>query len=258
MAGCRDQGSTCQCTNPQNVNDGTLPRTEGSPAGTLGLCTNTGPDTSWPWGFKEAIKWQVGKVLPQSLGGDPNILRNYKDGWVRAHRQAIKSLSAQYGLPPVLLAGVAWAELGGKPYDGKIIVYDVRKFDHSWDSLLESLTMTKKPELTSMGPVAIQLRRAAETMGFEFDSLNEKDKQRLVECLQNSDNNLAISAKHLWQLKQIDFPNQTSLGAYEIRVIGTRYNRGPDLTLPLILRNTSYGDSIVRKSGWLQKLLDDE
>ena len=229
-------GPTCQHSAPQTVEDGTSCRAE-SPAPTpLGLCTDEGnPDFSW--GYWEAVKWKVFGKLPSWMGGDPNILRNYKDAWVRTHRDLIKTLSASHGLAPELLGGVAWIEAGGKPYSLKIDIYEVRRF----------LPLMKPPELTSMGPVAIQLRRAAEAMGVQFDRLSADDQSKLVDCLQNASNDLRIVAEHLWQLKQIDFPKVTLLRAYEIRIIATRYNRGPDLSLQTILQDTSYGDFIINK-----------
>ena len=83
--------------------------------------------------------------------------------------------------------------------------------------------------------------------GVPYEKLSDADKSALVDCLQNADNDLAIVAKHLWQLKEIDYPGKTVLGKDEIRVIASRYNRGPDLTLDEVLRNTSYGDFIVNR-----------
>jgi len=241
----RRPGPVCQWNSPQRLDDGTVCRAE-TPAPTpLGLCTKQGaPDFSW--GYWDVVVW---KVLPKWMGGDADILRNYKDAWVRGHRAAIKKAAKLYDLPPELLAGVAWIEAGGKPYSFKIDVYEVRtavRLDVSRDGV-QIFSLTKQPGMTSMGPVAIQLRRAAETMGLDFNQLSEGDKTALVNCLQNADNDLAIVAKHLWQLKEIDFPGKREIGKSEMRIIGTRYNRGPDLTLERVLRDTSYGDFIVNR-----------
>jgi len=241
----RRPGPVCQWNSPQRLDDGTVCRAE-TPAPTpLGLCTKQGaPDFSW--GYWDVVVW---KVLPKWMGGDADILRNYKDAWVRGHRAAIKKAAKLYDLPPELLAGVAWIEAGGKPYSFKIDVYEVRtavRLDVSRDGV-QIFSLTKQPGMTSMGPVAIQLRRAAETMGLDFSQLSEGDKTALVNCLQNADNDLAIVAKHLWQLKEIDFPGKREIGKSEMRIIGTRYNRGPDLTLERVLRDTSYGDFIVNR-----------
>ena len=95
-------------------------------------------------------------------------------------------------------------------------------------------------------------------MGVKFETLSDADKNRLVDCLQVDENDLVIVARHLSQLKQIDFPNQTKIGLYEIRIIGARYNRGPELSLQAISRDTSYGDFILNKIyNRLQTLLGD-
>jgi hypothetical protein len=249
-------GSSPNYTCPQQVDPGTSCRAETPPPQPLGLCSvTTSAYGNSDWGFSDVLIW---KILPRQLGGDPDLLRNYKDTWVKTHRRLITSLSAQYNLPPELLAGVAWIEVGGKPYSSKLMLYRFRQFDHLADPLLEPLTITKKPGLTSTGAVAIQLRRAAETMGADFDSLSDSDKNRLLDCLQVDENDLAIVARHLWQLTQIDFPNQAKIGAAEIRIIGARYNRGPDLSPAAISRDTSYGDFIVNKIyNRIQRLLND-
>ena len=50
----------------------------------------------------------------------------------------------------------------------------------SGDPLLEPLMVTKKPEMTSMGPVAIQLRRAAEAM-LRMSKLNIAELERAAD-----------------------------------------------------------------------------
>ena len=62
-------------------------------------------------------------------------------------------------------------------------------------------------------------------------------------------------AKHLWQLKNIDFKNTMVLSDEEIRIIGTRYNRGPQISLGKIKLNTSYGDFILRIKSRLLALI---
>jgi hypothetical protein len=249
-------GSSPNYTCPQKVDDGTSCRADTPPPQPLGLCAvTTSTYGNSDWGYSDVLVW---KVLPTWIGGDPDHLRNYKDAWVRTHRGLIVKLSAQYGLPPELLAGVTWIEAGGKPYSSKLVLYRFRQFAHMADPMLGPTEITQKPGLTSTGAVAIQLRRAAQTMGVDFDGLSENDKDRLVDCLQVDENDLAIVARHLWQLKQIDFADQSKIGVDEIRIIGARYNRGPDLSLDEIYRNTSYGDFIVNRIySRLQSLLGD-
>jgi hypothetical protein len=166
----------------------------------------------------------------------------------------------------MLLAGVAWIEVGGKPYSSKIELYDLRKDLRNSpterkvvDAIPGLKKVDKDPGQTSTGAVAIQLRRAAEASGFDFNQLSNAQQGQLLDCLQVDENNLAFVARHLWQLQQIDFPRRAFLGPYPIRIVASRYNRGPELTLKQILANTSYGDFIVDKI-WdrLQRLLTME
>ncbi len=121
--------------------------------------------------------------------------------------------------------------------------------------MVEPLTITKKPELTSLGDVSIQLRRAAETYGMDSKKLNSKQKDFLMQSLSDEKTNLAIVARHLWQLSLIDFANKKILGDYEVKIIGARYNRGPHLSLEEIKKNTSYGDFIVKRKTKLLELI---
>ena len=204
------------------------------------------------WGIIHFLRW---KVLPGWLKGNRSLLRKYKDNWVRAHKKDIKKFAVNNNLPPELLAGVAWIEVGGDPDCIDKIAYWVRSFDHACDPLVEPLTITKKPELTSLGDVSIQLRRAAETYGMDSKKLNSKQKDFLMQSLSDEKTNLAIVARHLWQLSLIDFANKKILGDYEVKIIGARYNRGPHLSLEEIKKNTSYGDFIVKRKTKLLELI---
>jgi len=208
----------------------------------------------WTWGFTDFLRW---KALPGWLGGDPDLLRNYKDAWVTAHRQEIKRQSGAYYFPPELLAGVAWIEVGGDPDFIDNVAYRVRAFVQSSERALGPLTFARKPELTSMGDVSIQMRRAAETLGFTASNLNSRQWAEIARLLADEPTNLLIVARHLHQLKQVDFPNVATIGDYEIRIIGSRYNRGPDLSLAEIEQNTSYGDFIVQRRQKFRDLLKD-
>jgi|SRR5580658_1118439 hypothetical protein len=255
-------GPTGSTTNSPTIDSGTLVLGQSPQPGSLGMCTATGPRDN-TWGYWQAIKW---KLLPEWLGGGPQYARNYKDAWVFVHREQIKKYAELYQIPDMLLAGVAWVEVGGKPYRSKLELYDLRKDLRNSpterkvvDAIPGLKKVDKDPGQTSTGAVAIQLRRAAEASGFDFNQLNGQQQDQLIGCLQVDENNLAIVAKHLWQLQQVDFPRRRFLGPYPIRIIASRYNRGPELTLKQILANTSYGDFIVDKI-WdrLQTLLTME
>ena len=205
------------------------------------------------WGITDVVKWKT----PELIGGDPKHLQKYKDQWVKDHKTTIKVVSRINGLPPELLAGVAWIEAGGDPVMIDDVAYNVRSFDHLADPYLEPLTVTKKPELTSFGDVSIQIRRAAETLGMNSSNLTSQQQDLIMDMLKNDQTNLGIVGKHLSELKNIDFSEKgiTEIGDEEIRVIGARYNRGPDLSLDKIKENTSYGNLIIKIKDRVSNLL---
>lgn len=221
--------------------------------GPLDYCRATELKDEWSWGAWDVIAWKGRAMLPDWLGGDPDVLKRYKNAWVHAHADTIIQQARVNGISPILLAGVCWIEVGGDPDWIDAIAYPVRTFDHSADPLLEPLTITRKPELTSMGDVSIQLRRAAEAAGLDFNTLDAKQKDELVSCLSDEDVNIAFVARHLAQLKKID--KQCFTENESLRILGARYNRGPHLSLEQIRANTSYGDLIVKKKAELEALI---
>lgn len=255
MASSNKKGSLGVDTNRPVIDRGTAVRTSSPPPGPV--CSAGGSITrnKWNWTAGHFIVWQLWRPLPSKFGGGDAFLFRYKDAWVAGHKASIIRYSRMYGLPPVLLAGIAWNEVGGKPDEVDVPAYIGRTFDHLGDPLLEPLTITKPPRETSVGDVQIQLRRAAETLGLDFDKLSALDRAKLLECLYDEEANLEIVARHLWQLKEMDFPNRAALGDEEIRIIGARYNRGPQFTLEEIKRDTSNGDAILRHKARLLKLL---
>ncbi len=209
--------------------------------GPLQYCRETDIKDEWSWGGLDVIIWKS----PSWLGGDKDFLRNYKNAWVKSHATTIKNQARLNNIPVILLAGVCWIEVGGDPDWIDSIAYPIRSFDHMADPLLEPLTITKKPELTSMGDVSIQVRRAAEAANLDISTLSSEQKDELVKCLSDEDVNIAFVAKHLSQLKTVD--KLCFIEDEEIKILGARYNRGPSLSLSQIRANTSYGNLILKK-----------
>ena len=106
-------------------------------------------------------------------------------------------------------------------------------FDHSADPVLEPLTLTKKPEKTSFGNVSMQVRRAAETLGYEPEKLTSDQESMIIESLKDPRQNIFIAAKHLAELRDIDFIGRTAsnMTKENIKVTATRYNRAPGAKL---------------------------
>src|SRR5690349_10233401 len=119
-----------------------------------GLCSSSAP--SYPrWTAVDLALWQL---VPDRLGGGRRYLFAYKDAWIRFNARHIKAAARNAAIPPKLLAGVAWLEIGGMPDFVDDIAFPVRSFDWSGPDWVDrNLTITKNPGLTSMGAVSIQL-----------------------------------------------------------------------------------------------------
>ncbi len=143
-----------------------------------------------------------------------------------------------FDIPPYLLAGVTWKEVGGDPNAIDGYALKVRNFDHSGDPVLKPLTVTRHPELTSFGNLSIQLRRAAEILDRKCE--NSKDQDAPVELLSHDLMDLYIVAKHLSTLIGVNFAGTPGddLTAEQVIEIATRYNRGPDLSRKSIQEDT--------------------
>ncbi|KPY62238.1 Uncharacterized protein ALO94_01261 [Pseudomonas syringae pv. spinaceae] len=73
--------------------------------------------------------------------------------------------------------------------------------------------------------------------------MNTDQLRGLANCLERDVYNINVVAKHLRMLADHDLFD--SFGMDEVRIIGARYNRGMDLSLEEIKRDTRYGNFIV-------------
>ena len=87
---------------------------------------------------------------------------------------------------------------------------------------------------------------STEELGYDVKNMSSDERSALIASLKNPIQNIYIAAKHLSTLRKIDFASKptTQLTADDIKVIATRYNRGPDLSLEQIKKNLSYGNSL--------------
>lgn len=205
------------------------------------LC-DTSTNSSPTWGLFDVFKW---KIVPESFGGGRAYIQRFKDAWVVHNKLSIKAAALKYSLPVQLLAGVCWIETGGDPNFIDRVAFEVRAFDHIGNS---SHVVTNPPTKTSFGLVSIQLRTAAYTLGLDADKMAVSELRSLSHCLERDVYNIDLAAKHLRMLA--DHDHFVSIGLEEARVIGSRYNRGMELSLDKIMQNTRYGDFIVKN--WLR------
>lgn len=211
-----------------------------------------GMSQSPSWTFMDVFKW---KVIPERFGGGRKFARGFKDSWVINHRRLIKSAAMMNKLPPELLAGVCWIEVGGDPNVVDRYAFELRVIDHSGPDFIDKhFSIMPKPGRTSFGFVSMQLRTAARTMGLDTDKMSVPEIRALSVCLEKDTYNINLAAMHLRQLANFDkLPDP--LTPDDIRIIGARYNRGITSTLESIKKDSRYGDFIVRNWVYFNKLL---
>ena len=200
------------------------------------------------YGIKETLiqEWE----RRTSEEGISKSLARYKDSWVHIYRNIIKIAANENEIPDWVLGGVAWTEVGGEPAWTDSVGYSLGDLG------------LKKKEKVSFGPVAIQIARAAEELGYDSDNLLPIQMSLIIDSLRDPQQNLFIVASHLHRCKNMESPGKPPelLTADDIRIIGARYNRGVDISLNAILnlgKKTEYGDDLVKKQWRIKKLLKD-
>lgn len=194
------------------------------------------------WQVVDLLIW---KLIPSRFGGGKRYIQKFKDAWVKHNKTFIRDSAVNNNLPVELLVGVCWIEVGGDPGFIDRVAFEVRAFDWSGPDAVDNyLTITNRAERTSFGSVSIQIRTAANTLGLDISEMSTAQVRTLSHCLEGDIYNIEIVARHLRQLADHDnfYP---PLNMEQIRIIGARYNRGIELSLESIKRNTSYGDFIV-------------
>lgn len=199
--------------------------------GGRGFCAEGGRNHP-KWTVWDVVSW---KVIPARFGGGYQYLSSYKDAWVVYNRLRIAAAANLHNIPPLLLASVAWAEVGGKPDGVKRPAFLARTFDYNGPDWMDrNWTVTgKPPEQTSFGAVSMQLRVACRELGLNIDNLSLQDKLAVVSCLENDFSNLSLVARHLHSLILHDYPsaNTKELTDEQFIVVGARYNRGTERAL---------------------------
>lgn len=173
----------------------------------------------------------------------------YKEHLVSATRDAIKAAAQKYDIPPEMLGGIVFNEAGGdEPF--KEFIYSARKY----------FIFDKPTNQTSMGVMGIQLRRAAETLGYDPNDLEEGHRLALLESLMTPEQAIFIAAKHLSDLRDDEFAGKSAaeLMNDEFIIIASRYLWGPKshVSLAKVKSNLSYGKWIHSLRERTSKLLE--
>jgi len=188
----------------------------------------------------------VRRVFEILIDGRDSYNSDPKLNFVAYYADVIRDAAERFDIPHLLLAGVAYIEFGGLPSFMDNVTYGVRSFDWSGpDWVNENLTITNHPDRTSFGNINIQVRRGFEMFG--YDNPTSQQRAEVLRSLQDHIENIYMAALHLSILRDIDF---AGLSAHEftdeeIRIVATRYNRGPEISLERVLENTSMGDRVL-------------
>ncbi|MEV1020151.1 hypothetical protein [Streptomyces sp. NPDC050264] len=154
--------------------------------------------------------------------------------WITANKDIINAAARNSGLPPDMVAGIAWQEIGGQPGILDDLTDTIRE---QADSPLSPITpenlpwrLGGDPDNTSMGPIAIQVRRGAEVLGYDPDHLTDQQRGMVEEALQDPAQNMFIASEYLAQLKaESEFANvpPEEMTQAQYQELAARYNGGP-------------------------------
>lgn len=160
--------------------------------------------------------------LPDAQGNNYWLPSNDDEGrrqYIGANRELIRAAAQESGLPPEMVAGIAWQEVEGDPGVQDDIVIGLREYIPGQD-----------PDQTSMGPMAIQVRRSAEVLGFDPDELTEEQHRVVVGATRDPGYNIFIASEYLAQLKAesdyADVPPE-QMTETQMQDLAARYNGGP-------------------------------
>ncbi|MCU1680643.1 MAG: hypothetical protein JWQ81_1382 [Amycolatopsis sp.] len=152
--------------------------------------------------------------------------------WLRAAAEILRAAAAEAGLPVDLLAGIAWKEVGRKPALLDDVAGGIRRIaEEEWSPVTpENLPgpLGGDRDRTSYGPLSVQVRRAAEVLGYDPGTLTEPQREELLDALKDPAANIFIAAKHVANLKAATgFASFEDLTSEQYRELAARYNGGP-------------------------------
>ncbi|MGI5376559.1 hypothetical protein ACQEV2_20390 [Streptomyces sp. CA-251387] len=140
--------------------------------------------------------------------------------YISGNKTLIKDAAHTSGLPPEMLAGIAWREVEGDPSWIDAAAYGVRRH----------LPGLGEADQTSMGPLAIQIRRSAEVLGYDPENLTGAQREEVVNATKDPGQNIYIAAEYLAQLKAesefADVPPE-QMTREQMQELAARYNGGP-------------------------------
>jgi hypothetical protein len=183
------------------------------------------------------LEWTTSDALDYAVG--LKDIWKFKDQWVSGYRHTFIAAAARYDIPPELVAGVAYNEVGGDP---------------SW---IDQPAYWIRGNTTSFGNMSMQVRTASATLGYSNPSRYQE--LMIISSLLDPEESIFIAAKHLSDLRNIDFRgvNAINLTRNQFEIVATRYNTGGGLSLQSVRGNLDYGYDITKRYNHISILLSD-
>ncbi|WP_030729329.1 lytic transglycosylase domain-containing protein [Streptomyces sp. NRRL S-237] len=161
--------------------------------------------------------------LPDAQGNNywlPSKSDEGRRDYISHNSELIKAAATESGLPPEMVAGIAWQEVEGDPG----VLDDLARAGRS------IIPGSEDPDRTSMGPLSIQVRRAAEVLGYDPQHLTETQREVVVAAVRDPAKNIFIASEYLAQLKaESGFADvrPEDMTREQMRELAARYNGGP-------------------------------
>jgi hypothetical protein len=180
------------------------------------------PGGHLPWDWEDTRRWDQ----------QPGELDQFKQQWITHNKEAIKAAAEKYGVPADLMGAVAYEEIGGSPlsYDEK--VFARRDTWPTWllDAYDGGRAASLPPDYTSMGAIDMQVRRAADTLGYDAAALTEPQRTEIMNSMRDAREQIFIATKYVADLKQAagyGLIDPTALTNAQLAEIAVRYSKGP-------------------------------
>ena len=170
------------------------------------------------WRNIDALEYYRLSKIKKDEKSAQEFVENFKNQWVCGYKDIINEAANEFNIPPDLLAAIAWREVGGDP----------PAFDLAADARSLGL-YPGHPDETSFGNTSIQLRNAASALGYDPNQLTPQERTQLRYSLQNSNQNLFITAKYLSDLIEKYIPDHTNPSQISERdklALAGAYHRG--------------------------------